>query len=291
MMPAMTDQLNLPLDSPLEGKVKSDRTVMVFNFFALTKERVTELPVFEDPALGVRIEVRANAAGVATIWDKQILIYIASILQDKLNRSETVGQRFTFTAHDYFRVCRIKPSGTSYDALEEALERLQGTQIKTNIETGGEGESGAFSWISAYNITYRRDRATGDKVMKAVTVELCDWLYRAILKDGKMLTYNPDYFELAPLERRLYEIARAHCGRQECFRINIEKLRRRVGADMELKAFKHRLLKLQGKRKCLPDYYFVLGYHGRILRSDSPNPRVPLKGIQACHLSILKEDC
>jgi hypothetical protein len=28
------------------------------------------------------------------------------------------------------------------------------------------------------------------------------------------------------------------------------------------------------------DYYFVLGYQGRILRSDSPNPRVPLNGIQ-----------
>jgi hypothetical protein len=57
-MPAMTDQLNLPLDSPLEGKVKSDRTVMVFNFFALTKERVTELPVFEDPARNVSTILR-----------------------------------------------------------------------------------------------------------------------------------------------------------------------------------------------------------------------------------------
>jgi hypothetical protein len=59
----MMDQLNLPLDSPLFGKVKSDRTVMVFNFFALAKERVTELPLYDDPSLGIYIEVTSTKHG------------------------------------------------------------------------------------------------------------------------------------------------------------------------------------------------------------------------------------
>jgi plasmid replication initiation protein len=274
-----SDQLSFALDSPLIGKVKSDRTVMVFNFFSLSRDPVSELPVFEDATLGVQIEVRAKGTGVATIWDKEVLIYIASLMQEKMNRGEPVGQRFTFTAHDFFRVCHIDPGGSGYARLAGALKRLQGTQIETNIETGGEGETGAFSWIENYKIAYRRDRDTGGKVMKAITVTLCDWLYRAVLKNGQMLTYHPDYFDLAPLERRLYEIARAHCGNQSSFKMNIEKLRRRVGSDMELKAFKHKLLKLQGKKMALPDYYFLLGYQGKVLSSDGPNPRVPLKAI------------
>ena len=275
----MTDQLSLCLDSPMLGRVKNDRTMMVFNFFSLSRERVDALPVFEDPSLGVRIEVRAKGTGVATIWDKQVLIYVASLMLDKIARGEPVSQRFNFTAHDYFRVCRVSAGGSSYDVLEGALERLQGTQVKTNIETGGEGEDGAFSWISSYKIQYRRDKDTGGKAMKSVTVDLCDWLYRAIIRDGRMLTYNPAYFDLAPLERRLYEVARAHCGNQAGFRINLEKLRRRVGSDMEPKKFKQYLMRLQAKRHALPDYYILLGYKGGVFRTGRPNPRVPLKSV------------
>jgi plasmid replication initiation protein len=276
----MADQFQFLLDSPLLGKVKNDRTMMVWNFFALSKERVTELPLFRDDQLGVRIEVVGTKYGVATVYDKEVLIYIASLMQDKLNRGEMVNQRFTFTAHDYFRVCKIMPGGRAYERLAGALERLQGTQIRTNIETGGEGSDKWFSWLKDAQTDYRIDPISGDKMLKSVTVELCDWLYRAILKDGRMLTYSERYFDLAPLERRLYEIARAHCGSQGGFRMNIEKLRRRVGASMQLKRFKLRLLELQGQKNCLPDYYFVLGYKGMILRSDTKNPRVPLKSIQ-----------
>jgi hypothetical protein len=94
-----------------------------------------------------------------------------------------------------------------------------------------------------------------------------------------MLTYNPAYFDLAPLERRLYEVARAHCGNQAGFRINLEKLRRRVGSDMEPKKFKQYLMRLQAKRHALPDYYILLGYKGGVFRTGRPNPRVPLKSV------------
>jgi plasmid replication initiation protein len=104
----MADQFQFLLDSPLLGKVKNDRTMMVWNFFALSKERVTELPLFRDDQLGVRIEVVGTKYGVATVYDKEVLIYIASLMQDKLNRGEMVNQRFTFTAHDY--CARLLPS-------------------------------------------------------------------------------------------------------------------------------------------------------------------------------------
>jgi plasmid replication initiation protein len=78
--------LMLAVDSPLIGKVKNDRSLMVWNFFALTKERVTELSPYRDG--NVFIEVKGTRSGVATIWDKEILIYVASLMMDKVNRGE-----------------------------------------------------------------------------------------------------------------------------------------------------------------------------------------------------------
>jgi plasmid replication initiation protein len=264
--------LSLPLDSPLTGKIKNDRTVMVFNFFSLTRERVTELPVYNDGT--VRIDVRSTSEGVATIWDKELLIYAASLLHEKRNRGEGVCRKLTFTANDFFRVCRIHPGGTAYDRLEGALKRLKATTITTNIETGGEGTEGGFSWITEYKVNYRRNR-DGEKALKSITIELCEWLYRALERHTTILTYDPGYFDLTPLEKRLYEIARAHCGDQPSFKINIEKLRLRVGSDTDLKKFKLALTKIAARRKPLPDYGLSVVDPRRAKLLDPRQPQLP----------------
>ncbi|MGC7532168.1 replication initiator protein A, partial [Pandoraea pneumonica] len=109
---------------------------------------------------------------------------------------------FYFTAHDLFRVTGVNSSARSYSRLSDALERLQGTQIKTNIEAGGEGQAGFFSWLSEAQLHYQKN-ARGEKRLKGVKVRLCDWLYRAILRDRRVLEYSPSYFQLGPVERRL----------------------------------------------------------------------------------------
>lgn len=245
-----TAQLVLDLDSPLRGRVKNDRTVMVWSFFSLSKERVSELPIYDDGQ--VRIEISGSKHGVANIWDEEVLIYVASLLQDKINRGEPVSRRISFAANDFFRICGMADGGSSYDRIEGALARLQGTQIKTNIETGGECEGGFFSWLSDAKMRYRRLKG-GERRLHGVEVELCDWLFRAIVRDRRMLTYDLEYFKLGPLERRLYEVARAHCGSQPGFRMGIDKLRQRTGSDMPLKTFKWRLAEMV-KQNALPRY-------------------------------------
>jgi plasmid replication initiation protein len=241
---------------------------------------VTELPVYDDGR--IRIEVTGTKHGVANIWDKELLIYIASLMQDKMNRGEFIDpnrREFTFSAHDFFRITGTKPGGSSYDRLEESLLRLQGTQISTNIETGGEGESRGFSWIDNYEIQYRRGRS-GERVMRAITVSLCKWLFRAILKDGRMLTYDPRYFDLPPIEKRLYEIARAFCGKEGAFKIGIEKLHRRVGTDTDLRHFKSRLVALSKKKQPLPEYGLSVidpRRYGLDPKAPPPPGRTPLK--------------
>jgi plasmid replication initiation protein len=275
----VVEQLSLVLDSPLVGKVKNSRTVMFWNFFALSKDGVTELPVYDDGR--VRIEVTGTKHGVANIYDKDVLIYLVSLMQDKMNRGEPVERRMTFTVNDFCRVVGLSGGGTAYERIEDALRRLKGTMISTNIETGGEGEDAAFSWIGDYRINYRRGK-DGEKIMKSVTVELCEWLYRAVLRDGNMLTHPVAYFKLSPMERRLYEIARS--GPQEGFRMNLEKLRVKVGSLGDLKEFKRRIAALAKLRNPIPEYGIVLidPRSQRTLDAKAPPPRgrTPLTAYQ-----------
>jgi plasmid replication initiation protein len=62
--------------------------------------------------------------------------------------------------------------------------------------------------------------------MVQVTVTLSDWLFRAVLAKS-VLTLSRDYFRLRkPLERRIYELARKHCGRQPEWRVSVRCCRR-----------------------------------------------------------------
>jgi hypothetical protein len=127
------------LDSPLHGEIRGKRSLIAFPFFALSKNAWMK-PLTYDHAT-VSIEVRPSASGVATINDKEIVLYIASLMAAKLEAGENVEHDFVFTAHDLFSVTGSNHLARSYGRLSEALERLQGAQINTNIEAGGEGAS------------------------------------------------------------------------------------------------------------------------------------------------------
>lgn len=268
-------------DSPLTGKVKGERSIMEFPFFHLSKGRRMQPLVFTDSR--VTIEVRPSSIGVATIYDKEILLYIASLMVEKMNRGEQPEQDFVFTGHDFLRVVGANRSARSYERLSKALERLQGTQIKTNIEAGGEGEDGFFSWVSEARVQYSKAR-NGERRLKAIKVRLCDWLYRAILKDLRILTYDHRYFTLGPIERRLYEVARSHCGNQASFVIGLDKLRRRVGCEDTLAKFASTLRKVE-ETDSLPEYSLAIVRHPasptmRAMREEGLAPAAPARGLQ-----------
>jgi plasmid replication initiation protein len=247
----MAEQLTLTeLDSPLHGQVKGERSVMAFPFFALSKGRRMQPITYADDY--VSIEVRPSQTGVATIYDKEILLYIASLLVSQMKSQAVPSQEYAFTAHDFIRVIGANRSARSYQRIHGALERLQGTQIKTNIEAGGEGEDGFFSWVSEAKMSYTKN-ADGTKRLSKVKVRLCDWLYRALIKDQKILTYDASYFQLSPIERRLYEIARVHCGQQRFFHIGLAKLQKKVGSEDRTAKFKAALREIE-RRQPIPEY-------------------------------------
>ena len=241
------------LDSPLTSEIRGERSLMAFPFFALSKTAWMKPLTYAHA--NVAIEVRPSAKGVATIYDKEIVLYIASLMAGKIERGEDVGQDFVFTAHDLFSVTGANHSARSYQRLSEALERLQGTQIKTNIEAGGEGEEGFFSWLSEARLHYTKTR-TGERRLKAVKVRLCDWLHRAILRDKQVLAYASAYFQLGPVERRIYEVACANAedGRLE---IDLATFRLQVGYQNPLPNFRA-AMKVIAQADAIPDYNVAL---------------------------------
>jgi len=246
------------LDSPLVGEIRGERSLMAFPFFALSKNAWMRPLSYEHGP--VSIEVRPSANGVATIYDKEIVLYIASLMAAKLEAGESVEQDFVFTAHDLFSVTGSNHSARSYARLSEALERLQGTQIKTNIEAGGEGEEGFFSWLSEARLHYTKTK-TGERRLKAVKVRLCDWLYRAILRDRQVLDYAATYFQLGPIERRIYEVARATAqdgpGDEQRLDIDLATFRLQIGYQNPLANFRTALKAIAGTGT-IPDYDLAL---------------------------------
>jgi plasmid replication initiation protein len=242
------------LDSPLLTEVRGEQSLMAYPFFALTKTAWKRSLIYKTES--VSIEIGPGPRGVATIYDKEVLLYIASLLVAKLDAGEAVAQDFYFTAHDLFRVTGVNGSARSYSRLSDALERLQGTQIKTNIEAGGEGQAGFFSWLSEAQLHYQKN-ARGEKRLKGVKVRLCDWLYRAILRDRRVLEYSPSYFQLGPVERRLYEVARSTCT-TGAVQVGLDDLRLQLGYQNSLKHFRH-VMKGISEENAIPDYHIVMG--------------------------------
>lgn len=241
------------LDSPLQGEIRGERSLMAFPFFALAKNAWMKPLAYQSDT--VSIEVRPSATGVATIYDKEIVLYIASLMATKIEAGERVDQDFVFTAHDLFSVTGSNHSARSYARLSEALERLQGTQIKTNIEAGGEGEEGFFSWLSEARLHYIRTRG-GERRLKAVKVRLCDWLFRAILRDRQVLNYAHAYFQLGPIERRIYEVARSTCEADR-LEIDLATFRLQVGYQNPLANFRAALTQI-ALADAIPDYHLAL---------------------------------
>ena len=65
-------QVDLFLDTLVDAPLKDERAIMEFPFFSLQK-RPRRLPmVYDDGA--VKIEVFPGHTGMATIWDKDLLI-------------------------------------------------------------------------------------------------------------------------------------------------------------------------------------------------------------------------
>ena len=226
---------------------KDDMGSMEHPSFSLSTR--PDLRVLDYAHNGVRVTVVPSVRGLATMFDKDILIYCISQLMAALNAGRPISRELRLTAHDLMMATNRETSGDGYQRLREAFERLAGTRITTNLVTGGIEATTGFGLIESWQIL----RATKGGRMVQVAVVLSDWLYRAVLSHS-VLTLSRDYFRLRkPLERRVYELARKHCGRQPEWRVGMGTLAKKSGSASPLRVFR-RMIRDMVAEDHLPDY-------------------------------------
>lgn len=198
---------------------------------------------------GTEVEVTPSVRGRATMHDKDVLIYCVSQLMAAVNAGRAVSRRLHLKAHDLLVATNRDTSGDAYARLKEAFERLAGTRITTNIATAGIETTHGFGLIESWEI---RRRTRGGRMI-SVVVTLSEWLFRAVLAKS-VLTLSRDYFRLRkPLERRVYELARKHCGRQASWKIGVATLHKKTGSAAPLRVFRAALRRMIADGH-LPDY-------------------------------------
>ena len=228
-------------------------------FFALSKKPDTKVRRYQNGPHW--LEITPSVKGLATIHDKDILIYCISKVMQALRRGEPVGQRVRLNAHELLIFTNRGTSGREYLGLMEALDRLEGTRIRTNILTGDEEQIDGFGLVDASSI--RRKRGLDGRLLWC-EIKLSDWVFNAI-NNNEVLTLHRDYFRLRkPIERRIYEIARKHCGQQRRWRIGLKKLLLKSGSRSAEKRFRQMIRELAAQNH-LPDYQITYEPEGDIV--------------------------
>lgn len=240
-------QLDFFVADILDAAPKDDLASMEHPLFAL-KAGDRRVRVYERS--GASVKIMPGTYGCATIHDKDVWIYCISQLVEAINRGrEDVGRTVRFTAYDFLVATNRPTAGVGYQRMAEALGRLKGTVIETNIVTDGQRERAGFGLVDSWRVI-ERDQ---DDRMVAVEVTLPDWLWRSI-KAKHVLTVSNDYFRLRkPLDRRIYELARKHCGAQPKWRVSLTVLHEKSGSTDTLRKFRAAIKALAESNE-LPDY-------------------------------------
>lgn len=232
---------------------KDDTASMEHPLFSLaTKPDMRELHYGSGDT---QLTIIPSGKGLPTIHDKDILIFCISQLMHRRNNGEAVGPVVRFSARDLMEATNRRADGTAYQQLEDAFVRLSGTTFKTNIKTGNQVEMRVFSMVNSGGYTYQWE---GGKARRGqCELELSDWLMR-VIEAAEVVTISPDYFRIRrPLERRVYEIARKHCGQQKRWQIGLAKLQAKTGSNAPANKFRLNLRQIISEDST-PDYKIVL---------------------------------
>jgi plasmid replication initiation protein len=227
---------------------KDDLASMEHPIFSLSTKADTRIRYYEHNGNGIKVV--PSVLGLATIHDKDILIYCISQIIAKMNNGESPNRTVRLKARDLLLATDRDTSGRGYKLLKDAFERLAGTRITTDIETNGKRIIEGFGLIDKFKIIIEDPKT---ERMVEVEITLSEWMYNSVI--GKeVLTISKDYFKLrGALDRRIYELARKHCGKQAEWRVSLENLQKKCGSISADYYFKYMVAQIAEKNQ-IPEY-------------------------------------
>lgn len=240
--------------------VKDDLASMEIPLFSLSKSK--DLRTREYTRGNKSVSIRPSTDGAATVFDKDLLLYISSQIIAALNEGNPISKTVRINSSDFLQATCRSNGGNQYAQIINMLRRLKGTTIETNIKTGGVQQAEGFGLIDKYQVlasekgkgkTNAKGEISEVEYVHEFTVTISDWLFNG-LKNFETLTLDRNYFLLSQsIERRLYEIAKKHCGDKAYWKINIDLLAEKIGSSGP----RHRLredIKRSIKNDQIPDY-------------------------------------
>lgn len=258
---------SLTLDPGQTLAIKDDLASMEHSLFSLSKTGDTKVREWRRGSKFARII--PSGEGAATIYDKDLLLYVASQIVEAKNRGLPPSRTVAVDTNKFLKWASRGDGRASFERVVGMLRRLRGTTIETNIPTGGFVQTKGFSLIDDYLITSEhtrtalhatvRGRAEEMNVSRVLgfNVTISEWLYKALL-NFEVLTIHESYFQLSrPIDRCLYALARKHCGAKALWKINIDLLADKVGTRQQRFKFRDELRKTI-KSDVLPEYRMAL---------------------------------
>lgn len=217
------------------------------------------------------LKIRPSPLGLPTIFDKDILIFVISQIMARKNQGLEIGDTLRFSMRELCIAINRPIGGDHYKRIENAIDRLQGTQFVTNITTGAEVERRTFSMIDEGGMVKNEAFSRNDYC----EIKVSRWLMRAI-EANEVVSISRDYFRLRrPLERRLYEIARKHCGHRAKWQIGLANLQEKTGSNAPLKKFRLNVREII-KADVTPFYRFELTPENLVIVRPRTAPPVKL---------------
>jgi len=226
--------------SDSERSIRDFTEMMENPFLALSKKRKDPI-IYESPDGTRKIKVtRHTGHFLASIYDWDIVLYVAGKMQEILNNGSDIPPRtMIIPTHEILKALHKSNGNKQQKDLVHSLERLQLTGIDTTIRNEDYKYRAGFGFLDSWG--YAERKSTRD--IKKIHITISQWLYDGICAKGALLKVSPDYFYLtSALKRFLYRTARKHVGNQrESWEFTIEKLYEKSGSESEFKVFKNKL--------------------------------------------------
>ena len=224
--------------------------LMTWPFFSLSKRPRTDSIIYDIGNVYVRVDP-GHDRGIATIWDADILIWLATVIINAMKAGRPFSETVCFHPYTLLRAIARHTGQHHYRLLEEGLERLHDTSVTTTVRANHRERHAQFHWLDSWE-TETRAR---DGRPLGWTVTLSNWMYQGIIQKRGVLTIHKDYFRLTGgFERWLYRVARKlGSTRKGGWSLRMSQLYARSGSPDRFSNF---CLKIRKIVRCnvLPEY-------------------------------------
>ncbi len=247
------DQLDLFVGAGSAIAARDAQDLMAWPFFSLAKSKRVRPIDFRMGETSILVEATAEH-GMATIWDADVLIWVASQIVEARDAGRATSRLIAATPHEILTFTQRGTGKASYERLKAALDRLQSTTVATSIRQAGSRRRHRFSWINEW-----KECLDGSGRASGIEMIIPDWFYEGVIDQALVLTIDPAYFSLTGgLERWLYRLVRKHGGKQRGgWSFDFPHLHLKSGALSPPKRFAFELREI-AKRQALPGYHLSI---------------------------------